>query len=191
MPDRRRPRRKPEARRRRAALTRGEAIAALSAIALLVFTFLGWYDAEVAGQAREIKLGGGAGGGGNAWQTLEVLPLGLVLTAVVAVGTALLRLAGSKAEPAVPLSATIAVLGGLSTLSVLFRIFAPPDLGDLGGIPLNASIQLGAFLGLAAAAGVAYGGYRAMGERGISFASVADALSRDSRQARQGRREAR
>lgn len=179
MPDRRPPRRKPEARRRAAALTRGEAIAALSAIALFVFTFLTWYDAEVVGQVREIKLGGGAGAGGNAWQTLEVLPVGVLLTVIVAVGAALLRLAGSKREPAVPLGAAIAVLGGVSTLGVLFRIIAPPDLGNLGGVPLGASVQLGAFLALAAAAGVAYGGYRAMGERGASFAEVAERLSRD------------
>lgn len=179
MPERRPPRRKPEARRRLAALTRGEAIAALAAVALFVFTFLGWYDAEVSGQAREIKLGGGAGAGGNAWQTLEVAPLFLLLTVVVTLGAALSRIAGSKTKPAVPLSASVTVLGGLSALIVLFRILAPPDLGELGGLQLNANVELGAFLALIAAAVLAYGGYRAMGERGTSFAGVADSLSRD------------
>jgi hypothetical protein len=173
VPDRR-PRRRPE-------LTRGEAIAAAAAILLFAFMFFDWYGSEVAGQAREIRLGGGSGAGGNAWQTLDLIPLVLLLTVVVTVGTALLRIGGSKEEPPVPLGATIAVLGGLSALLVLFRILVPPDLGDLGGIQINATIELGAYLGLTAACGIAYGGYRAMGERGTSFAKVASGLASERR----------
>jgi hypothetical protein len=181
MPD---PNRRPR-RRQRPELTRGEAIAALAAIALFAVTFASWYGSEVSGQAREIKLGGGAGAGGNAWQTLEVIPLVLLLTVVVTVGAVALRLSGSKWKPAIPPSAAVAVLGGLSALLVLFRIVAPPDLGELGGVQLNAKVELGAFLGLIAAAGVAYGGYRAMGQRDISFAGVADDLASASRKDRQ------
>jgi hypothetical protein len=170
----------PERRKqRRHGLTRGEAVALFAAILLFASMFVSWYDSEVSGQAREIKLGGGAGAGGSAWQTLELIPLILMLTIVVTVGAALLRLAGSKWEPEIPPSAAVAVLGGLSTLGILLRIVFPPDLGDLGGVAINANVELGAFLGLVAAAGVAYGGYRAMGERGTSFAAVADSLSRD------------
>jgi len=165
-------------------LRAGEAIAAASAIALLVFTFLDWYGAEVSGQVAAISLGGGAGAGGSAWQTLEGVSLVLAANAAVAIGAALLRLSGSHWEPAIPPSAVVAVLGGLSTVLVLLRILIPPDFGDLGGVPINATLKLGAFLGLAAAAGVAYGGYRAMGERGTSFEAIADALSRDRRKPR-------
>ena len=105
-----------------------------------------------------------------------------MLTVVTAVGAVLVRLIDSSWEPAIPPSAVVAVLGGLSTLLVLFRIVVPPDFGDLGGVPLNAIPKLGVFLGLAAAAAVAYGGYRAMGERGTSFERIADALSRGSQQ---------
>jgi hypothetical protein len=177
-PERRR-RRRPEARRRLSALSRGEAIAAIDAILLFVFMFFSWYGSEISGQAREIKLGGGAGAGGSAWQTLDLIPLALMLTVVVTVGAALLRVSSSKWEPEIPPSAAIAVLGGLSTLLVLLRIVFPPNLGQLGGVAINANVELGAWLGLVAAAGVAYGGYRAMGQRGTSFGKVADALSRD------------
>lgn len=162
---------------RRPGLVQGEAIALFAAILLFATTFVSWYDSEVSGQAREIKLGGGAGAGGSAWQTLELLPLILMLTIVVTVGAALLRLSGSKWKPEIPPSAAVAVLGGLSTLGILLRIAFPPDLGDLGGVPINANVELGAFLGLVAAAGIAYGGYRAMAQRGTSFAQVAEALS--------------
>jgi hypothetical protein len=144
--------------------------------------FFNWYGAEVSGQAREIKLGGGASAaGGNAWQTLEVGSVLFALVALAAIGAAALRLSRAKWSPEVPPSAVVAVGGGLATLAALFRILAPPDLGDLGGIPLNASVQLGAYLGLVASAGIAYGGYRAMGERGTSFARVADGLASERR----------
>ncbi len=159
-------------------LSRGEAVAALSALALFVFMFLDWYGAEVAGEARRIKLGGGAGAGGDAWQTLDVISWLLLVVILVAVAAAVLRLRGSKWEPAVPLSAAVAVLGGLATLLVLLRILFPPDFGELGGVGVNATLKLGVWLGLAAAAGIAYGGYRSMAERGTSFAKVADSLSK-------------
>jgi hypothetical protein len=162
---------------KRGRLKVGEAISLLAAVLLFAFMFLAWYGSEVSGQAGAIQLGGGAGAGGTAWQSLDVISFVLVLTVVVAVAAALLRLAGSTWEPAIPPSAVVAVLGGLSTLLVLFRIVVPPDFGTLGGVTVNATLKLGVFLGLAAAAGVAYGGYRAMGERGSSFAQIADGLA--------------
>ncbi|MGV1047395.1 MAG: hypothetical protein ACOYD4_02565 [Solirubrobacterales bacterium] len=164
---------------KRGGLKSGEAIFLLAAILLFAAMFVSWYGSEVSGQAREIKLGGGAGQGGSAWQTLDLVSLVLMLTVVVAVGAALLRLFDSKWEPAIPPSAAVAVLGGLSTLLVLFRIVVPPDFGSLGGVAVNAEVELGAFLGLLCAAGVAYGGYRAMGQRGTSFERVAEGLSKE------------
>jgi hypothetical protein len=150
----------------------GERIAAVSALGLLAFSFFDWYGAKASGEAHFPT-----GAGGSAWQTLGpvlVVPLAAV---VVALATAALRLARSRWRPALPLNALVAVLGGLSTLLVLFRILDPPGLGSVGGIPLDTTVSVGAFLGLAAAAGIAYGGYRAMGEDGDSFASIADRLS--------------
>jgi hypothetical protein len=161
-------------------LRAGEAIAAVSAVLLFAAMFTDWYGAEVSGQVGTISLGGGAGAGGSAWQTLDVISLVLMLTVVVTIGAVLLRLSGSSWELAIPPSAAIAVLGGFSTLLVLFRILLPPDFGALGGVPINATLELGVFLGLATAAGIAYGGYRAMGERGTSFEKIAAGLSRDS-----------
>lgn len=157
-------------------LNRGEAIAVLSAVALFVFMFLGWYGSEISGQAGKIDFGDGAGAGGSAWATLDVISFVLMLTIAVTIGAGLLVMIGSKWKPAIPPSAAVAVLGGLSFLLVLFRIVFPPDFGTLGGIGVNATLELGVFLGLAAAAGIAYGGYRAMGLRGTSFARIADEL---------------
>lgn len=159
-------------------LRAGEAIAVASALALFVVMFFSWYGAEVSGQVGEIALGGGSGAGGSAWQSLDLIALVLMATIVVSFGAALLRVTGSSWEPVIAPSAVVAVLGGLSTLLVLFRILVPPDFGALGGVTVNATLELGVFLGLAAAFGIAYGGYRAMAERGTSFQKIADALSR-------------
>jgi hypothetical protein len=158
-------------------LNRGEAIATASAVALFVFMFLGWFGSEISGQAGKIDFGDGAGAGGSAWATLEGISLILMLTIAVTVGAALLVLRGSRWKPAIPPSAVVTALGGLSFLLILFRIVFPPDFGTLGGIAVNGTLELGIFLGLAAAAGVACGGYRAMGQRGTSFAKIADALA--------------
>jgi ABC-type amino acid transport system permease subunit len=151
---------------------RGERVAAVSAIALFAFTFLRWYGAEPAGEATFPT-----DAGGSAWQTLSLVLAVLLVTVVVALVAGALRLSGSKWRPAVPLNAAVAVLGGLSALLILLRIVFPPDLGSVGGIALDATRSLGVSLGLLAAAGVAYGGYRAMGEEGSSFETIADGLA--------------
>jgi hypothetical protein len=158
-------------------LKAGETFFVVSALALFVVMFLPWYGSEVSGQAGKIELGVGTGAGGSAWQTLDLISFVLMLTVAVAAGAGLLRVLGSSWEPAVPPSAAVAVLGGLSSLLILFRILDPPGFGTLGGVSVNATPKLGVFLGLLAAAGIAYGGYRAMGERGSSFAGIADRLS--------------
>ena len=97
-----------------------------------------------------------------------------IIFTLVVVG---LRLTDSAFEPAVPLGAVVAVLGGISTLLVLYRIINPPGGGEVPGLSVDVSPAFGIFLGLIAAAGIAYGGYRAMQEEGASFGGTADRLS--------------
>jgi hypothetical protein len=147
-------------------------------VALFVLMFVTWYGSEVTGQTEGIPFGG-TGTGGNAWQSLNVIPLFLMLAIAVAVGAALLRLSGSDWKPAVPADAAVAVLGGLATLLILFRIVDPPGFGSFGGISVEATLKVGVFLALAAALGIAYGGYRAMRESGDSFQGIAKRLESD------------
>ena len=163
-------------------LRRGELIAAVSALALLAFSFLEWYGSEPAGQAHF-----DTDAGGSAWQALGLVPVVLAITVAVALIAVALRLARSGWRPQVPPSATIAVLGGLTVLLILLRIIFPPDLGSVGGIHLDATLSLGAFLALLAACGVAYGGYRTMGEEGDSFEAIAARLSGQGGRARRAR----
>ena len=62
-------------------------------------------------------------------------------------------------------------------LLILFRIVDPPTFGSFGGVSVEATRNIGIFLGLIAAGGIAYGGYSAMREEGMTFGDAADRLS--------------
>ncbi len=157
-------------------LSPGEKIAGVSAILLFIFMFFEWFGVEVTGISG--FSGSIPGEGGNAWDALDYIPIVLVLTIVAALVMVGLRLADSAVEPVVPLSVVVALLGALSVLLIVFRIVDPPSFGSFGGVSIDATLSIGIFLGLIAAGGIAYGGYAAMRDEGITFGDVADQLSR-------------
>jgi hypothetical protein len=165
-------------------LRTGEAIYLVAAILLFVLMFLDWWETgighETGGGLTAVSL---FDHGQNAWQALEVIPLFLMLAIVVAVGSALLRLTGSEWKPAIPPGVGVTVLGGLAALLILIRIISPPDLvsSALAGVEFPVSLQLPIFLALAAALGIAYGGWRAMADEGTSFGGVAKRLESPQR----------
>ena len=161
-------------------LRTGEAIYLVAAILLFVLMFFTWYGVTTAGESEALTL---LVHGGNAWQTLEVLPLLTMLTIAVAIGAALLRLSGSDWKPAIPPGVAVCVLGLLAALGILGRMISPPDLGG-EGIGYSVNLELGIFLALAAALAIAYGGWRAMADEGTSFAAVAKRLESPKRPAR-------
>jgi hypothetical protein len=160
----------------RGRLRTGEAIYLAAAILLLVLMFVEWYGVKGANSAE--PLGGviTSTAGGDAWQALEVVPLFLMLAIVVAVGSALLRLGGSEWKPAIPPAAAVCILGALAALLILIRIISPPGPGEVLEGAFDTTLKLPVFLALAAALGIAYGGWRAMGDEGTSFAGVAKKL---------------
>jgi hypothetical protein len=166
-------------------LRAGEAIAMVAAILLFVLMFFDWYGAKATTSAE--TLGGvvTGTGGGSAWDTLEVIPLFLMLAIVVAVGAAILRLGGSDWKPAIPPAAAVCVLGLLASVLILIRIVDPPGpSGALSELAYESTLKLPVFLALAAALGIAYGGRRAMGEEGVSFASIGKKLESPRRTSR-------
>jgi hypothetical protein len=164
-------------------LRRGEAIAAASALLLVGSTFLQWFGAEP-GPYNTLQLIVLLGYGGTAWQSLDLLPWFLTLVALFALGAAVLGMRGSRWRPAVPLSAGVAVFGGLAALLVLVQIVFPPDYGAIEHVAIKTNLEAGAFMALLASCGVAYGGYRAMGEEGDSFEAIAERLSNKRRVSR-------
>jgi hypothetical protein len=86
---------------------------------------------------------------------------------------AVIRLTDAVFEPAISMNAVVAVLGAISVLLILYRIISPPDSG-ISEISVDPAV--GIFLGLIAAAGITFGGYRAMQEEGVTFGDVGDRL---------------
>lgn len=156
-------------------LSTGEKVAAVSAILLFIFMFFTWFGVEVSGAGG--FSGSVPGAGGSAWDALDFIPIILMITIIAALAVATLRLTDSTYEPPVSMNAVVAALGGFSVLLILFRIIDPPSFGSFGGVSVDGTVEIGIFLGLIAAAGIAYGGYMAMKEEGASFGDTADRLS--------------
>jgi hypothetical protein len=157
-------------------LSTGEKISAVSAVLLFIFMFFDWFGAKVEGVTG---FSGDVPGGGSAWDALDIIPIFLMAAIVVAIGVAVIRLTDADIEPPISLNTIVAVLGGLAFLLILYRIIDPPSAGGAEGFGVSVDItrKLGIFLGLAAAAGIAYGGFSAMREEGVTFGDAADRLS--------------
>lgn len=157
-------------------LSTGEKLAAVSALLLFVFMFFDWFGVEVSGVPG---FGGDvSGAGGSAWDALDVIPILLMLAIVAAIGVAIIRLTDADLELPVSLNAIVAALGVLAVLLILYRIIDQPGGGgDFSGVEVDVTLKLGIFLAFAAAVGIAYGGYRAMEEEGVTFGDVGDRLS--------------
>lgn len=151
-------------------LNNGEKIAAISAILLYVFMSFDWFGVEVSNESSNLlNLIRGFAAGKNAWESLDYISIVLLLAIVAALAVAALRFMDAIHRPPVPVNAAVATLGVVSALLVLFRIFIPPDFGSEGILTFKAIVESSIFLALAAAAGIAFGGFLAMREEGISF----------------------
>lgn len=155
-------------------LSMGEKIAGASAILLFIFMFFDWYSVEVSVSGGSFAAS--ASEGGSAWQAFSVIDLILLLVVIVTVAGVLIRLTDADIEPPFPMNALVAVLGGLAVLLILYRIIDPPSVGSFPGVSVDVSPTVGAFLGLIASAGIAFGGYKAMQEEGVTFGDVGDRL---------------
>lgn len=155
-------------------LRTGEKIAGASGVALLLIMFIfDWFS-----------FGDGAvSEGGNAWQVFGFIDIVLFVAALAAIALVVVSLTESRVDMPVALSAITAGLGVLAVLLILFRIISPPDFGlgdiaDAFGQDFDVGRSIGVFLGLIAAAGVAYGGWQAMQDEGTSFSDQADRVQR-------------
>lgn len=155
-------------------LTQGEKIAAVSAILLFIFMFFDWYSVTISGIAQSVNV---EGSGGNAWDTLDFIPIILLITVIATVANAAIEASESEIQMPIHGGTVVTVLGAISFLLILFRIIDTPTFASFGGVSASGSVQFGIFLALLAAAGIGYGGYRAMQEEGATFSDAADRLS--------------
>lgn len=141
-------------------LSTGEKIAGAAGAILLVFMFvLDWFSVEDTGDF----------GGLNAWQSFGLIDLVLLLAAVAGIALAVIAATQTRVDLPIALSAITAGLGLLSVALIIFRIILTPEFDGGGFGDIETDRGIGVFLGLLAAAGVAYGGWTAMQEEGTSF----------------------
>jgi hypothetical protein len=140
-------------------LSQGELIAGVSGLALLVVMFLPWYgvDFNFGGVSDSETV--------NAWEVFSWIDILLFLAALAAVGSAVVKLADVDL-PDVPVAAIVAGLGAVAVLLVVYRVIDTPgpDIPQIIENNIDFGRKFGLFLGLIAAGGVAYGGYRQMSE---------------------------
>jgi hypothetical protein len=155
-------------------MSTGEKIADAAAVLLFIFMFFEWFSVDFSGGEGLFTVSGGF----NAWESFSFIDIVLLVTVLAAVAVAIIRLTDALVEPPVSVNAAVAVLGAISVLLILYRIIDPPGFdgaADVAGVDVGPSI--GVFLGLIAAAAIAYGGYRAMQEEGTSFGDLGDQFS--------------
>jgi hypothetical protein len=152
-------------------LRTGERIAAIAGIALFIFMFFDWFGVKVSATGLgtfDIE------GGGNAWEWFSFIDIVLFLAAAAALTLAVLTATQRTVNLPVAASAITAGLGILAVVLILFRIIDPP-----GDVPSGVDVtrKVGVFLGLLAALGVTYGGWRSMQDEGTTFGDARDQLS--------------
>lgn len=134
----------------------GEIVAGASAALLLIFLFVpDWY--AVNGLLGQTAGNLGAKTTWNGWWGLSGLRVLALVTIVTALALTYFQLAGRRPAIPVVLSVIVTVLGGANAIAVIYRVLAGP--------PSNGSLlhqRAGAYLGLVAALGIAYGGYKSM-----------------------------
>ncbi len=142
----------------------GELVAGVSGLALFAFTFLPWYGGEVTLQ----RLGSASLNDLNAWQSFSVLDLVLFAAALIAVAQTAARLAGVQpAGAGVPPELIVAIAGTVALILIIYRLIDAP-IDSRPGFELDLSRKAGIFLSLAAAAGIACGGFAALNAREAS-----------------------
>jgi low temperature requirement protein LtrA len=150
-------------------LSSGERISSISAILLFVFMFFHWFEVKAVNTSNLLFAIKAGGPGKSAWEALEYIPIFLVLTVGITFVAAATRLVNKNRKPSVSLNAVVALFGIASALLVLFRIIDPPVFHIEPTITMEGAPQLPMFLALAAAVGIAFGGYWAMREEGVNL----------------------
>jgi hypothetical protein len=141
-------------------LRTGELIAGVCGVLLLIVMFFSWYG--VGGAAGSILSAANIDTTVNAWKAFDFIDIVLFVTALVAIGAAVLAASGRSVALPVAASVIVTVLGIIVTLLVLYRIINQPGPNDL------VDVKFGAYLGFLVCLGIAVGGFLAMSEEGAT-----------------------
>jgi hypothetical protein len=150
-------------------LRTGELIAGISGVLLIIVMFFSWYG--IGGAAGSILSAANIDTTVNAWKAFDFIDLVLFVTAVVAIGAAVLAASGRSVALPVAASVIVTVLGTIAALLVLYRIINQPGPNDV------VDVKFGAYLGFLVCVGIAGGGFLAMADEGTSIGDAARSVS--------------
>jgi len=154
-------------------LRSGEVIAALSGLVLLVAVFaLKWFALV---DHPRLVVDRSAYPAVNAWHALTIVRFLLLLAGMA--GIALAVITAAQRTVAVPVSAAVitSVVGIVVLVVVAVRVaLVHPGVGGLSGE--DASLQVGAYVGVLACLGVAVGAWRAMADERTSPSQAGERL---------------
>jgi hypothetical protein len=143
-------------------VNRGQQLAAVGAVLLFVFLFIGWYS--VGGALGQIASSFGVNVSVKGWDAHSLLRWLMLLTIVGAIGLAFLNASG-RPVPRLPVSpsALLTALAALTAVLLAFRMLidqpGPDELIDL---------KFGAWVGLASLLAITAGGWLSMQAEGLS-----------------------
>jgi hypothetical protein len=145
-------------------LRTGDLIAAVCGVLLLIVMFFAWYGGEGAEAGAETW---------NAWEAFGFIDLLLFLTAMIAIGAAVLAASGRSIALPIAASVIVTILGIVVTLLVLYRLINEPGGVTVFGTEINIpdkliDIKIGAYLGFLLCIGIAVGGFLSMAEEGTT-----------------------
>ena len=138
-------------------LSRGEQIAGVAAVLLLIDMFLNWYSANISGALSAAASRFGVDTSVNAWQSFSTTDLLIFLTILVTLAMIGMRVMARNANLPVSLPLVVAALGALTTLIVLWRIINQPGPNDF------INVEYGAYIGLLLLIALTYGAIQAGG----------------------------
>jgi hypothetical protein len=145
----------------------GEWIAAFSGAALFVSLFLSWYRLEAGERGRGLLAV--SNGAETGWEAFAVTDLALAFAGLL--GVTLVLVAATQRTVAIPiaLSSITALVGMVALLLVVLRLLFEPGPPVPGGLESSVDVEkaVGAWVALAAAAGVTAGGWIAMRDERI------------------------
>jgi hypothetical protein len=122
-------------------LRRGEWLAGIGGVALLVALFLDWYSVD--------------GSGASAWESFSVVDIALALTGAFAIAVAVVTSLHRAGAVPIATASLLGSIGFVTALLAVWRVLDPPGSGDV-------SREAGLWVGLAALVAIAAGNIAAM-----------------------------
>jgi hypothetical protein len=146
-------------------LRTGELIAGVCGVLLLIVMFFSWYG--IGGAAGSILSAADVDTTVNAWKAFDFIDIVLFVTAIVAIGAAVLAASGRSVALPVGASVVVTILGIVVALLVLYRIINQPGPNEV------VDVKFGAYLGFLVCLGIAVGGFLAMADEGTTAPGAA------------------